>query len=391
MDIACNEGVCDEDADQCALQPLPDDTDCDDLQFCTETDTCQAGICVGTGDPCSDDGLYCTGEESCDEVDDACVSSGDPCEALELTCNEGLGGCDCGVDGECDDGLYCNGGEQCGEDSICEPDPEVLPPDCPDDGVYCNGEEICVEGDGTHLCESAGDPCEEDEDCSEDDGGTCIPVTTTTTTTRPPSTTTTSTPVGCESDEDCDDEVDCTDDTCVDDTCTFTPNDDSCPDDGLYCNGDEFCDAVDGCSSTGDPCAANETCNEDTGTCIPPCGIDVLREDFPKSNWIVLYPVLIRIETFGFDELNFVTPVKIECEGDTNGLFPSILKTGKTVLPNLGTNTTMIWQTALIWPAIVTGNFGDESETCTVTVGDCPTTDTFELDILSIFGIPLSQ
>ena len=123
------------------------------------------------------------------------------------------------------------------------------------------------------------------------------------------------------------------------------------------------------------------------------CGIDVLRDEFSKSHWLILYPVLIRIETFGFDQLNFATPVTIECESDGDGLFgvDAILKTGKTVVPNLGTNTTMIWQSALIWPAAITQSLEWESETCTVTVGDCAATDTFELEYLSIFGIPLSE
>jgi hypothetical protein len=168
------------------------------------------------------------------------------------------------------------------------------------------------------------------------------------------------------------------------------PNDEDCPDDDLYCNGEEFCDESDGCSSTGDPCAANETCDEDNDSCVTEtaCVIDVLRESLPKSHWTPL-PALFRIEIIGIEGLNLLTPVTIDCAADD--FFPSITKTGKIIQPNFGTNTTVIWQTGIIWPAILTQSLDLQSETCTVTVGDCQATDTFELDYLSFIGIPLSK
>ena len=148
---------------------------------------------------------------------------------------------------------------------------------------------------------------------------------------------------------------------------------------------------------------ATDTANENlTGsttvedTCGDPgpgdCVIDVLRDSLPKSHWFVIYPVAFRIETTGIEDLGPLTPVTIACDADGDGaLSKSVLKTGKWIQPNFGTNTTVIWQTALIWPAWWTQSMGLESETCTVTVGDCPATDTFELNYLSVLGIPLSQ
>jgi len=103
---------------------------------------------VSSGDPCGDDGLFCTGVESCDEDNDACVSSGDPCG---------------------DDGLFCNGVESCDEDNdtcVSSGDP------CGDDGLFCNGVESCDEDND--VCVSTGDPCTDDgnpcttETCNED-------------------------------------------------------------------------------------------------------------------------------------------------------------------------------------------------------------------------------
>ena len=162
------------------------------------------------------------------------------------------------------------------------------------------------------------------------------------------------------------------------------PNDESCPDDGLYCNGEEFCDEADGCTSSGDPCDAGETCDEETDTCGGTCSVDVTRDSFLKSNWVPL-PAFIRIETEGIEGLSFVTPVSFEC--DAPGPFSSILTLLKLVNPTTGT----INVSALLWPAILTGNFNEDTESCTVTVGDCSDTGEFELNILSIGGIPLSE
>ena len=120
------------------------------------------------------------------------------------------------------------------------------------------------------------------------------------------------------------------------------------------------------------------------------CQIDVLTDSLPKSHWVIL-PTLLRIETFGIDPLNMRTPVTIECDADGMGAFPSITQTGKIVIPSFGTNTTVIWQTGIIWPAFLTGSQGRQVETCTVTVGDCPATDTFELNYLTLIGIPVSE
>ncbi len=66
----CNDGVCDEGADQCVPQPIVDGTGCDDGLYCTLTDECQGGLCVGSGETCPDDANDCT--DDCDEATDTC-------------------------------------------------------------------------------------------------------------------------------------------------------------------------------------------------------------------------------------------------------------------------------------------------------------------------------
>lgn len=136
-----------------------------------------------TGDPECDDGLFCTGTESC--VGGSCQSSGDPCGG-GTTCNEATNSCDaaaCDNDGACEAGEDCNNcpndcrskvngnpnsryccdgdlpgcgdtrcsesGWSCGGGGGCASDPEC------DDGQFCNGTETCSGG----TCQSGSDPC----------------------------------------------------------------------------------------------------------------------------------------------------------------------------------------------------------------------------------------
>ena len=207
----------------------------------------------------------------------------------------------------------------------------------------------------------------------------------------------------------CEETTLCTDDDCV--TCTATTECDGMEADGVYTwslngagttgnTGDsiEICpDDLDMGSNT---LMVVDTANdnaEDTETltleeCGPTeCAIDVIPESLPKSHWTPL-PAVFRIETIGIEDLNLLTTVTIDCDSDeTSPFFPAISKTGKVVLPNFGTNTRVILQTGIIWPAVLTQSLDLESETCTVTVDGCADTDTFELEYLSFLGIPLGN
>ena len=142
--------------------PCITDKSCNDGIFCNGEERCyrgvyswSAGAAGSTGDagntgtelgscqrgeePCPDDGLYCTGEISCDEENEICLSTGDPCEPEGLVCDE--------------------------KDDICRPPAECVDDeDCDDDGLFCNGDEICVDG----SCGHSGDPCPEGTTCVEE-------------------------------------------------------------------------------------------------------------------------------------------------------------------------------------------------------------------------------
>ncbi|MCH8241622.1 MAG: hypothetical protein IH897_03300 [Planctomycetes bacterium] len=266
-ETVCRDGACEHD-DLAHNTPCGSDLDDD----CTEPDTCAVGVCqandepAGTncGDqsedepvcnpkdtcdgngtcldnippndtPCADDGVFCTGSESCQGA--VCESEGDPCTADGLICDDiaeirNECSCDPAVEGACDDGNECTIDEcvagACNHEAV----PDFPVTACTDDGVFCNGEEICNAGE----CFSPGNPCETGEVCNEDN-----------------------------------------------DICNCD-SDDDCAEDGLACNGEEICSGG-VCISAGDPCLANVTtpvCIEPTGSCE--CGTDLHCDDGKVCN-----------------------------------------------------------------------------------------------------------
>ena len=146
LDAECDDGLfctgletCGDDC-QCEIPALP----CpDNTLFCDGTESCDEDldVCVTSGDPCQDNALFCDGSESCDEDLDACVSSGEPCN---------------------DNALFCDGSESCDEDldaCVSSGDP------CQDNALFCDGSESCDEDQD--ACVSSGNPCPEDETCDE--------------------------------------------------------------------------------------------------------------------------------------------------------------------------------------------------------------------------------
>lgn len=133
----------------CEAADTEDGAACDDGEFCTVGETCDGGTCQGgsqrncsaladecTAAACSetlgcevtpvaddtpcDDGLYCTGNDSCQEG--LCVGSALNCEALAGPCREATG-CD-ETSGSCtftniNQGLECDDELHCTVDSVC--------------------------------------------------------------------------------------------------------------------------------------------------------------------------------------------------------------------------------------------------------------------------------
>jgi len=160
--VGCTVDSCDEDNDQ--IIHTPSDSLCDDGQFCTGTETCDATQdCQPGQPPILDDGLYCT-VDSCDEAndqvthiaqtiscndsddntkDDHCQGSGE-CVGTPYTCtptqceaSSTPNGTDCTVTVHgpaigCNDGNDCTSADYCSA-GVCVAGPPIS---C-DDGNSC--------------------------------------------------------------------------------------------------------------------------------------------------------------------------------------------------------------------------------------------------------------
>ncbi len=302
LDGVCTAGVCEaEDVDCADESPCTADScdtetgdcihdaaaalgsECDDLDACTEADTCDAeGACAGTALDC-DDSNECTGD-TCDselgcqytnqDNDTPCVyvdpDSGEPDECYPNGKCDGLGACDTGLDicvchdeSQCvgfDDGNLCNGIWWCADKFVgCAEKPDSVV-ECPADNDTQCALNLCQTGTG--LCELTpvqdGTGCDDGSQCTVSDAcdaGVCVGETL-----------------------DCDDANVCTDDSCdVAAGCINAPNSGAC-DDGASCTIGDHCEAgtcvfdqTTDCDD-GDPCTQDD-CDE-AGQCLPPSPID---------------------------------------------------------------------------------------------------------------------
>ncbi len=165
---------------------------CDDGVYCTEQDSCLAGVCGGVA-RAPDDGVACNGVESCDESSQAIVSTGNQCGSGQLcdfqsdSCIDLCPGCliaevcygagqqnpenpclQCDPllsttewqnndGGACSDGLFCTKDDTCAGGSCSGLAMQA------DDGISCNGVETCDEVGQTVV--STGNQCGPDQFC----------------------------------------------------------------------------------------------------------------------------------------------------------------------------------------------------------------------------------
>ncbi|MBI4822005.1 MAG: S8 family serine peptidase [Deltaproteobacteria bacterium] len=118
----CLAGVCSGQPPGCGS-----DAECDDGLFCTGAETCVGSVCAAGTPPNLSDGVECT-IDSCDELNDLVTHS--PNDAF------------------CDDGLFCTGAESCSELEGCRPGVAIA---CEHLGTPC----------ATGVCDEPSDGCVE--------------------------------------------------------------------------------------------------------------------------------------------------------------------------------------------------------------------------------------
>jgi hypothetical protein len=127
----------------CTNPAKPDGAGCDDGDACTQTDTCQQGVCVG-GNP-----VVCTAQDQCH---------------VAGVCNSRTGECSnpAKADGAaCEDGNLCTQGDTC-QSGACRPGPTV---NCPATDCRLAGRCDAQTGTCVHSNAPDGTPCNNSAGC----------------------------------------------------------------------------------------------------------------------------------------------------------------------------------------------------------------------------------
>jgi hypothetical protein len=132
-----NTRICSFRFADCDPDPCEVDSDCDDGLWCTGTESCgEDGFCDAGTYACADNPTW-----TCDEVADICVP-------------------ECEVDADCDDGAFCNGMETCNA-GTCESGSDPCPGQaCNDDADVCYDAAIYDPGLGAPACATVGSFCD---------------------------------------------------------------------------------------------------------------------------------------------------------------------------------------------------------------------------------------
>jgi hypothetical protein len=153
LDQCHGAGVCDPATGTCSNPPAADGTPCDDADLCTQTDTCQAGACVGS------DPIACTAQGQCRDAgvcDPATGACSNPPAADGTACDDGdlCTQADTCAAGACTGGAptVCTAQGQCRDAGVCDPatgacsNPPAADGTACDDGDLCTQADACVDG-----------------------------------------------------------------------------------------------------------------------------------------------------------------------------------------------------------------------------------------------------
>lgn len=172
-------GVCDSQTGACSNPPIANDTPCDDLSACTTGDACQAGLCVpGTPTLCPATAA-CHVDGVCDPQSGLCS---DPLAADGAACND-LDGCS-QVD-TCQGGVcigttpvVCTPLDQCHVAGVCDSATGTCSNPPIGDGTACDDQSACTLGDACQagVCTGASTiACTASDQCHA--VGVCDPLT----------------------------------------------------------------------------------------------------------------------------------------------------------------------------------------------------------------------
>ena len=213
----CNLGKCFEAEKKCGKTPKPPTAKCNDGQYCTVSDHCQGGKCIGgAARSCPDSGACKS--PACSENKNKCTlvndKAGGACEDGSKCTTpdkcDGKGGCKAGPTKGCKPPSGCM-------DAFCDPKTGACQTKPTKAGTACNDGEHCTQGD---VCNGAGK-------CSAGGWNFSDPL------------------CQCKDDSNCDDKKQCTKDECKSKKCVFTI------DDGVECEDNNACTTESKCTKAG--------------------------------------------------------------------------------------------------------------------------------------------
>src|SRR6266404_1888190 len=142
LNDACNTGTCATDGltKSCVATPKANGTTCDDGDACTQSDTCQAGICGGNSVVCAASD-QCHDAGTCDPQTGACS---DPVKPSGTSCSDG------NANGQCVPGaaVVCTASDQCHDAGTCDPQTGACSNPVKPSGTSCSDGNACTGAGG---------------------------------------------------------------------------------------------------------------------------------------------------------------------------------------------------------------------------------------------------
>jgi RHS repeat-associated protein len=170
-------GVCNLTDGSCSYTPKANGTACSDGNACTQTDSCQAGACVGSNP------VECTASDQCHDAGTCDPTSGictNPAKADGTSCSDGNA---CTQTDSCQAGaclgaspVVCTASDQCHDAGVCDPSSGACSNPVKADGASCSDDNACTQTDScqTGACVGASPVvCVASDQCH--DPGVCDP------------------------------------------------------------------------------------------------------------------------------------------------------------------------------------------------------------------------
>ncbi|MBI5535277.1 MAG: hypothetical protein HY898_21295 [Deltaproteobacteria bacterium] len=292
-------GVCDTGTGVCSNPPKTNGTTCNDANLCTQTDTCQSGVCTGSNP------VVCTASDQCHDVGTCNTSTGvcsNPPKADYTSCNDG-NACtqrDMCMSGSCQgsDPVICYARDDCHNAGVCNTSTGICTDPEKPNGTTCNDGSACTQTDTCQAGNCTGSNpivCTALDECH--DVGTCNPANGTCSNPNKAN------GAACDDRSDCTRSDSCQNGSCIgsdpvvctaSDQChdvgTCNPADGTCSNpnkaNGTGCNDNNLCTQTDTCQNgtcTGSNpvvCTASDQCHN-VGTCDTGTGI---CSNPPKTN-----------------------------------------------------------------------------------------------------------